>query len=135
MTEPMHPSGTTPTVRRLTRSREDRMLGGVCGGLGRYLGIDPTVVRIVAVALILSGVGVIAYIIAWVVIPEAPTGAPELAAPPQDRRTTAIVIGASLIAAGSLLVVRQAMPWFEHGTFWPLIMIGTGVAVLITARR
>jgi len=135
MTEPMLPSGTTPTVGRLTRSREDRMLGGVCAGLGRYLGIDPTIVRIVAVALILSGVGVIAYIVAWVVIPEAPPGAPEMAAPHQDRRTTAIVIGAALIAIGSLLVVRQTMPWFAHGTFWPLIMLGTGVAILITARR
>lgn len=135
MTEPMHASGPTPMVRRLTRSREDRMLGGVCGGLGHYLGIDPTAVRIVTVALILSGVGVLAYVIAWVVIPASPPDAPEPAAPQQDRRTTDVVIGAALIAIGSLLVVRQTLPWFEHGTLWPLLMLGAGVAILITARR
>ncbi|HEY5978258.1 MAG TPA: PspC domain-containing protein [Microlunatus sp.] len=135
MTEPTHPLGTTPMVRKLTRSREDRMLAGVCGGLGRYLGVDPTIVRIVAVAFILSGVGLLAYVIAWVLIPESPPDAPEPAAPEQDQRTTAVVIGAALIAIGSLLVVRQTLPWFEHGAFWPLLMLGAGIAVLITARR
>lgn len=139
MTEPLFPlSGTTPEpppVRRLVRSREDRVLAGVCGGLARYLGIDPVVVRIVAVALILSGVGVLGYIVAWILIPEAPVDEPESAAPPQDRRATAVVIGAALIAVGGLLVVRQTFPWFEHGAFWPLVVLAAGVAVLMSARR
>jgi phage shock protein C len=138
MTEPLSPPLTPlspPTVRRLVRSREDRVLGGVCGGLGRYLDVDPVVVRIITAALILSGVGVLAYIIAWIVIPEAPPDQPELVAPPPDRRTTMVVIGGAMIAIGGLLVVRQTMPWFEHAAFWPLIVVAAGVAVLITARR
>jgi phage shock protein C len=65
---------TTPTPsKRLLRSRDDRMLGGVCGGVARYLGIDPTLVRILVVVGTVIGFGslVLAYIIGWLLIPEA----------------------------------------------------------------
>jgi phage shock protein PspC (stress-responsive transcriptional regulator) len=58
--------------RRLTRSTTDRMIAGVCGGLGEYTGIDPVIFRVVfAVATIMGGAGLIAYIVAWLVMPEA----------------------------------------------------------------
>lgn len=57
--------------KHLYRSRTDRMIGGVCGGLADYFGVDPTLVRIAAVLLaVANGVGVIAYIILLVVVPE-----------------------------------------------------------------
>jgi phage shock protein C len=59
-------------VKRLYRSRNERMLAGVCGGLGEYLGVDPTLVRLILVLLIiLSGIGpgVLAYIILWLIVP------------------------------------------------------------------
>ena len=59
--------------RRLTKSRTDRMLSGVCGGLAAYADMDPTLVRLlVALAILFSGIlpGLIAYIIAAIVIPE-----------------------------------------------------------------
>lgn len=61
-----------PGQRRLVRSRTDRNLGGVCGGLASYLGLDPTLVRVlVAVgALFTIPLGPIAYVVAWMVIPE-----------------------------------------------------------------
>ena len=57
--------------KRLTRSRTNRMIGGVCGGLGEYFGIDPTLIRIAFVALILLGMGspVLGYILLWIIIP------------------------------------------------------------------
>ncbi|HVU12461.1 MAG TPA: PspC domain-containing protein [Phototrophicaceae bacterium] len=59
--------------RRLYRSRTDRMLAGVCGGLGEYFGVDPTIVRLLVVLLALAGgPGVILYIILALIIPEAP---------------------------------------------------------------
>jgi len=62
---------TVTEIRRVRRSRQDRVIGGVCGGLGRYLQVDPVLLRIAAVALALSGgLGVLAYIIAWIAIPE-----------------------------------------------------------------
>lgn len=60
------------TSKKLYRSRDDRMLAGVCGGVGEYLGIDPTLVRIAFVALaLLGGPGIIFYIILALVIPNA----------------------------------------------------------------
>ena len=57
--------------KRLYRSVSDRMIAGVCGGLGEYLRIDPTLVRLAFVFFALwAGGGVLAYIIAWLVIPE-----------------------------------------------------------------
>ena len=57
--------------KRLFRSKKDRMIGGVCGGLAEYLNIDPAIVRIVAALLMLTwGTGILLYIIMWIVIPE-----------------------------------------------------------------
>lgn len=61
--------------KKLYRSVRDRKLGGVCGGLGEYFGIDPTLVRLAWVLFgLLAGSGLLAYLIAWLVIPEAPEG-------------------------------------------------------------
>ncbi|MBT9176478.1 MAG: hypothetical protein DDT20_00797 [Firmicutes bacterium] len=56
--------------KRLYRSRSQRMLGGVCGGLAEYLNTDPTVIRLLWVLFALGMGGVIAYLIAWVIVPE-----------------------------------------------------------------
>ena len=57
--------------KRLYRSTTDRKVAGVCGGLGEYFGVDPTIIRIIWVALVLgAGTGIIAYIIFWIVVPE-----------------------------------------------------------------
>ena len=57
-------------MKRLYRSQSERMLGGVCGGLGAYLGIDPTLIRLVFVAaLLLFGHGLLLYLILWLVVP------------------------------------------------------------------
>lgn len=59
------------TNKRLYRSRTDRKIAGVCGGIAEYLDIDPTVVRLILlIAMICGGVGLAAYIIAWIVMPE-----------------------------------------------------------------
>jgi phage shock protein PspC (stress-responsive transcriptional regulator) len=64
-----------PQPRRLTRATNDRVLGGVAGGLGRYFSIDPIIPRIVFAALILAGgFGVLAYVAAWLFVPDEETG-------------------------------------------------------------
>lgn len=60
-------------MKRLYRSRTDRMIAGVCGGIAEYSNIDPTVVRLLWLLVsLLWGVGITAYIIAWIIIPEEP---------------------------------------------------------------
>lgn len=63
---------TQPTYKKLYRSRDNKMIAGICGGLGQYFEVDPTVIRLVAAAGALMGVGIIAYIVAWIIIPLQP---------------------------------------------------------------
>ncbi len=66
---------TNQDFKRLYRSTRDRVLGGVCAGLGNYFNIDPVLVRVAWVlAFFAAGVGFLAYIIAWIIIPADPTG-------------------------------------------------------------
>ena len=59
--------------KRLYRSKKDKIIGGVCGGIAEYFGIDPVIVRVIAVVLaFMGGSGILAYIIAWIIIPQNP---------------------------------------------------------------
>jgi phage shock protein C len=67
--------------QRLYRSQNERMLAGVCGGLGKFFGIDPTIMRLIFVVLaLMGGPGLLIYIIMWIVVPEEPLGP----TPPSD---------------------------------------------------
>lgn len=58
--------------KKLYRSKTDRMLAGVCGGLGAYLNVDPTIVRVIWVLVGLGGWGLAAYLVCALIIPENP---------------------------------------------------------------
>jgi len=61
--------------RKLYRSRKERMIAGVCGGIGIYFGIDPTLVRLLfIVGALLGGPGLLAYLILLIVVPDEPLG-------------------------------------------------------------
>ena len=60
-------------TKRLYRSGKDRILGGVCGGLAEYFGVDPVLIRFIWIVAVLGwGFGILAYIIAWIIIPRNP---------------------------------------------------------------
>ncbi len=64
-------------TKKLYRSRNDRILGGVCAGIGEYLNADPTLIRLLWILFtLLGGSGILAYIIAWIIIPEQPMRIP-----------------------------------------------------------
>lgn len=65
-------AGQTRSMKKLTRPHQGRMIAGVCAGVAKYFGIDPTIVRLAAVvlALITLGTAVIAYVAGWLLIPE-----------------------------------------------------------------
>ncbi|MEM3547344.1 MAG: PspC domain-containing protein [Candidatus Bathyarchaeia archaeon] len=91
---------TTP-VKRLYRSRKNRILAGVCGGLGEYLNIDPVVVRLIWVAISLVwGFGIILYIIAALIIPEEPTTASPTPASTNGSKSIAVILGILALVAG-----------------------------------
>jgi phage shock protein C len=75
--------GQPPAPKKLMRSRADRKIAGVCAGMGHYLDLDVTLVRLVWVLVtILAGIfpGVVVYVLAWIVVPEEPEAIPVAAA-------------------------------------------------------
>lgn len=66
---------TSPPFKRLYRSRRERIIAGICGGLGEHFGIDPTWVRLIFILFFfLGGSALLIYIILWILVPSAPEG-------------------------------------------------------------
>ena len=60
-------------AKRVYRSRNEKVIAGICGGLGEYFGVDPVLIRIVwVVTVICAGTGILAYILAWILFPKEP---------------------------------------------------------------
>lgn len=117
----------------MRRSRDDRVIGGVCGGLGRYLGVDPVLLRIALVILaIAGGGGILIYLVAWVLIPVEREGEDLGEARPAQADATRLIVGGLLIAFGTILLLNLSLPRLGR-FFWPLALIAIGVAVVIQA--
>ena len=140
-TEPREAAGASApprdNVRRLYRSRTNRVLSGVCGGIAEYYGSDPTAVRLAALVIgLFTGIFpmVIVYIIAALVVPDgggvAVTAERREVAPGQ----AAIVLGALLVLIG---IAGFANVWlradWEH--VWPVAVIGLGAVLVVSALR
>lgn len=138
------PAGVTPPPpaeperKRLTRSRTDEWIGGVAGGLAQYFDTDATLIRILFVlaAFVTSGFAIIAYIVAWIVIPEESEAA--TAAPRRRGNTAAVAWGAILIIVGALFLLAQLdldidLPSWEVGLSVALIVVG--LMMLVEARH
>jgi phage shock protein C len=149
--------------RRLYRHRSNRIIAGVCAGLGEYLGIDPTFVRIFFVLLSFSnGIGVLIYFLMWIIVPpenarnvtlseSARTGADEIAEQAhtlgEDLRQavhnptskTWMYIGAGLIIIG-FFALLDSLPWrwlhwLNWNIFWPVLLILAGIALVVRYFR
>jgi phage shock protein C len=117
------------------RSQSDRVIAGVCGGIGRYLGIDPVLLRIAFIVLSLAnGLGLIAYVVAWVTIPEERPGQPLAAVPEPRRETGRLVLGGSLVVLGLVLLLDRLAPDLDE-LFWPVAVVAVGVAIILVGLR
>ncbi len=132
--------------RRLYRSRTERMVAGVAGGLGEYLHIDPVIVRLFFIVLTLAtGWGVLLYIILWALMPVAPQesvlGAEGIFVESRYRRLDVrernLLIGGTLVALGLVLLGREfGLFWWLHARYlWPLLLIAGGIALLVGRTR
>src|SRR5262245_45184051 len=114
----------------LRRDVEHRMLGGVCAGLARHIGIDPIIVRVAFVAAATAGgVGVAIYLLAWVFLPagDAPAAPVWLRT---SRGTIEIAVGIAFIALSVLLTFRAFGLLFSGVIVWPLVLVAAGAALL-----
>lgn len=111
------------------------MVAGVCGGVGRYLGVDPVLLRIAFIILALAnGLGVIAYVVAWVAIPEERPGQPLGPAPEARREMGRLVLGGSLVVLGLVLLLDRLAPNLDE-LFWPVAVVAVGVALMLVGLR
>ena len=116
------------------RSRTDRVIAGVCGGVGARLGIDATIVRIAFVALALAWVGVPLYVLGWILLPQsaAPTAAAEPAgAAPPARTAARRAAGMALIVLGTVLLVRHLGVALRDTVIWPALCVAFGLGVVV----
>jgi signal transduction histidine kinase len=125
-------SETRRIPARFTRSRTDRVLAGVCGGVARALGVDPLVLRVAVVALtVAGGTGALLYVLAWLFRPEEGSDRSLAVAAVRDPgRDLAEVLAIGSIALGAILLVRATGVWFSDAFVWPLLLAGVGLAVI-----
>jgi phage shock protein C len=143
----------------LHRSTSDAMLGGVCGGLGKYFDIDVNLIRLIFVVFaVLPAFGLPVYLVLWLIVPEeGEDAARPLANRVRDgtdeivgrakklgeevrstarhsNRAATLVIGLLLIVLGAILLLRNLgitwLSWIAFGTLWPVLLILVGAAFL-----
>lgn len=145
-------------MKRLYKSRKNKVIDGVCGGIAEYMEVDPVLVRLVAALLIIftGGVVVIAYILGMIIMPNQPWDAsteeetPQSQDSPPSRQTGnsapvgSLIVGVVLMLFGVHFLLRN-VPFF-HGYygwfwsmgwhyFWPTILIAIGLLIVFKAMR
>ena len=112
------PTAAAPPARRLYRTRDERVIAGVCGGIARYFNIDPVLVRVGAVALaFLGGAGLLAYLAAVLLIPKEG----ESGRPPEAPSRALVITGAVLLVVAFCVVLPFRVGW---GPGWGLVPLG-----------
>jgi phage shock protein C len=133
----------TDQQHRLYRSRTDKVFAGVCGGLGEYLNIDTTIVRLVWIFLtLLGGSGIILYILAFFIIPEKSLVAGEATSPVKSEFGSVRIFGFLFVAAG-IVILLDNLEIFSFCSMWdtawefilPSILILTGIYFLTRHRK
>jgi len=131
------------TAKKLFRSKKNKVLGGVCGGIGEYLNIDPTLIRVLfIIAAFFNGLGVLVYIVCWLAIPEEGQSEPlikewakeEHAKRERKDKKARTIIGFFIILVGFLMLLHNTnyLSWDKS---WPFILIYIGIAILISRKE
>jgi phage shock protein PspC (stress-responsive transcriptional regulator) len=127
------------------------MIGGVCGGLGVFLSIDPVFIRLLFVLLLFgTDFGFILYLLLWILIPEEgkafgfkeesfgtkirSMGDDVQGAVTQPHPQAGLILGIGLIVIGGLMFIDRLnfrwLDWFNFDVLWPLLLVAGGIALL-----
>ena len=132
--------------KRLYRSRTQKVIGGVAGGLAEYFNIDVILMRLLFVAIVLAGgSGVLIYIILWIVVPLEPYDHMEKKikyertfgnqssenAKEQKSNNRTFIIGVSLILLGLIFLLNSLFPYLFSRDLWPVVLIFIGIMILV----
>ncbi len=131
-TPPADPPPYQQAGNRLTRSTDDKVVGGLAGGLGRWFGIDPVVFRIAFVVLTLAGgSGILLYLIGWLMIPDDAGGA-ALNRFGNERNSKLV---AAVLAGVGLLILLENIGGGDDDVPFGLVLVGLGGLYLWSRRK
>ena len=149
------------TTERLYRSKTNKVIGGVAGGLADYFNIDVVLTRVVFVLLALfGGGGVLIYIVMWIIVPaqdtygnntqkhgytdgstnkngvddiDESTSSEIVSNKNKKPSNTGLIAGIILIFVGLIFLADRLMPWYNITDFWPLLLVVVGVLMITPA--
>ena len=137
-------------MNRLYKSRKNKVIAGVCGGIGEYFDVDPVLVRLIAVVFLFTGgAALLAYFLGMVIMPKQPLeGSDETSQPSAQAESqghaASLVIGIILIVCGAHFLLRN-IPFFHSyywwfwdmgwHFFWPSVLIAVGLLVILGGAR
>lgn len=142
--------------KKLTRSRTNNILGGVCGGLGEYFDTDPILFRIIfLILLFVFGSGILLYLILWIIIPQKqlffddPIGSSKPNAEQFNSESSnteqskteqfnlekkssdgSLIAGVILILLGVIFLLRYFVSWIYFSKLWPILLIVFGIFMI-----
>lgn len=149
--------------KKLYRTRNDRVIAGVCAGVGKFLDVDPVIVRLIwAATILLAGTGIFLYVIAWIIMPEEPSQmfSEEKKTDPdfidsefdgskgnynsekkikeefEREKRGKLAIGIGILIVGIVFLLSHIFPWTVSWRFIiGILLIMSGVAVLLKFFR
>lgn len=128
-------------LNKLQRSSNNSVFSGVCGGIGEFFTIDPTIVRIIWIIVALSSFGTafLAYLACSLIIPVDDGVIYQDGDNPKVRHNTPLLIGGGLVIWGGYLLAKIFFPWFSFRfwnlwRYWPVLLIILGIYILINQK-
>ncbi len=138
--------------KQLRRSRQQRVIGGVCGGLGDYFHIDPIIFRFAFIALLLAGgSSLFIYLLLLIVVPKEEfsfdkipgqssglsiqdSGIKKPEPAENSDSDTRMIFGLLLISAGVLFLLNNLVPYFRLEKLWPAVLVIMGLGLLLQKK-
>ncbi|MDD2484039.1 MAG: PspC domain-containing protein [Eubacteriales bacterium] len=130
--------------KKLYKSNENKVIAGVCGGIGEYFDIDPVIVRLLAVVFcLMGGAGIIAYIVAVIIIPSRTSSSGYSYAEgttfenktesgeKKNNKATTVTLGIILLCLGSLVILRYLIPWIPMDVIFAGLLVAGGIYFII----
>ncbi|WP_077370025.1 PspC domain-containing protein [Anaerosalibacter sp. Marseille-P3206] len=129
-------------AKKIYRSSTNKVIFGVCGGLGEYFNIDPSIVRLFWLLFSIStgGAGIIAYFICGIIIPEGDGVIYYDSKDSSNYKNSALFVGGLLIVIGAIMLIRKIWPWFtlkyfNFTKYWPILLIVAGIYIIYNQKK
>ena len=131
--------------KKLYKSSTDKVLAGVCGGIAEYFAVDTVIIRLAWVVFtLMGGAGLLAYIIAAIIVPEDPghrhiSSSDEASGYTGTERknssgNTSIALGVILLLLGAFVLAKDFIPWIPRDVILAALLIGLGVFFLVRKK-